>query len=218
MLNPKMAAISIVSVTAFIGLAVAAAGGFAAFSSEAPFVALAAVTAVLLVAALFTDASLSSGVREDRSNRWVITALGVLGLIGAVLPPLCWREHWLIYGGEPLRWAGVLLYALGGALRIAPVFVLGSRFSGLVAIQPGHRLMTTGLYSRIRHPSYLGMLVLCLGWALAFGSLLGVAPVALILIPLVARINSEERLLAQQFADEYEAYRARTSRLIPGIY
>jgi hypothetical protein len=43
--------------------------------------------------------------------------------------------------------------------------VLGHRFSGLVAIQPGHALVTSGIYGVIRHPSYLGLLVSSLGWA-----------------------------------------------------
>ena len=53
-----------------------------------------------------------------------------------------------------------MLFAVGGALRIWPVFVLGRRFSGLVAIQPGHTLVTTGIYSVIRNPSYLGLLIM----------------------------------------------------------
>lgn len=218
MLNAKMAATSVASVALFIGVAIAAAGGVAALLSDAPLIALVAVTVALLVAAMFTKASLSSGVREDRSNRWVIGALGVLGFAIAVAPPLCWRLGWLTFGGEVLRWVGVALYALGGALRLAPVFALGRRFSGLVAIQPGHELLTTGLYAHIRHPSYLGLLVLCLGWALAFASVFGVVIVALMLIPLVARMNAEERLLAEQFGAEYAAYRFRTARLIPGVY
>ena len=56
-------------------------------------------------------------------------------------------------------------------MRIWPVFVLGHRFSGLVAIQPGHKLVTSGVYGVIRHPSYLGLLVNSLGWALAFRSI-----------------------------------------------
>jgi protein-S-isoprenylcysteine O-methyltransferase Ste14 len=103
-------------------------------------------------------------------------------------------------------------------LRIWPVFVLGRRFSGLVAIQPGHTLVTGGVYGVIRHPSYLGLLVGSLGWALAFRSALGVLLTALLIPPLVARIAAEERLLRTQFCDEYDAYRSRTSRLIPGIY
>jgi protein-S-isoprenylcysteine O-methyltransferase Ste14 len=96
--------------------------------------------------------------------------------------------------------------------------VLGRRFSGLVAIQPGHTLVTTGVYGRIRHPSYLGLLINSLGWALAFRSGVGVLLTALLIPPLRARIRAEEALLRSQFGGEYEAYRQRTARLIPGLY
>ena len=96
--------------------------------------------------------------------------------------------------------------------------MLGHRFSGLVAIQPGHTLVTSGIYSVIRHPSYLGLLVNSLGWGLAFRSGVGVLLTALTIPPLLARIHAEERLLRTQFGSEYDAYRARTSRLIPGLY
>jgi protein-S-isoprenylcysteine O-methyltransferase Ste14 len=111
-----------------------------------------------------------------------------------------------------------VLFAAGGALRIWPVFVLGRRFSGLVAIQPGHALVTTGIYSVIRHPSYLGLLVNSLGWGLAFRSGVGVLLTALLIPPVLARIGAEEALLRSQFGDEYGEYCARTSRLIPGFY
>ena len=112
----------------------------------------------------------------------------------------------------------VVLFVVGGALRLWPVVVLGHRFSGLVAIQPGHTLVTSGIYGVIRHPSYLGLLVNSLGWALAFRSVVGVLLTAITIIPLVARIRAEEALLRSQFGAEYDAYRARTSRLIPGVY
>ena len=110
------------------------------------------------------------------------------------------------------------LFAVGGALRLWPVFVLGRRFSGLVAIQPGHTLVTSGVYGVIRHPSYLGLLVNALGWALAFRSGVGVLLTALLVPPLLVRIHAEERLLRDQFGSEYEAYCRRTWRLIPGLY
>ena len=81
--------------------------------------------------------------------------------------------------------------------------MLGKRFSGLVAIQPGHTLVTDGIYARIRHPSYLGLIVSSLGWVLAFRSIIGVALTALLLVPLVARMNAEERLLADAFGADY---------------
>ena len=96
--------------------------------------------------------------------------------------------------------------------------MLGHRFSGLVAIQPGHRLVTSGIYAAIRHPSYLGLLVNSLGWALAFRSVVGVLLTALLVPPLAARIRAEERLLRTRFGDEYDAYCRRTSRLIPRLY
>jgi protein-S-isoprenylcysteine O-methyltransferase Ste14 len=119
---------------------------------------------------------------------------------------------------DTIRWLGVLLFAASGALRIWSVFVLGHRFSGLAAIQPGHELVTSGVYRVIRHPGYLGLLVNSLGWALAFRSAVGVLLTALLLAPLLARIRAEERMLRTQFGDEYDACRSRTSRLLPGIY
>jgi protein-S-isoprenylcysteine O-methyltransferase Ste14 len=62
------------------------------------------------------------------------------------------------------------------------------------------------------------LLIISLGWGLAFRSTIGVLLAAANLVPLVARIRAEEALLASQFGAEYDAYRARTSRLIPGLY
>jgi protein-S-isoprenylcysteine O-methyltransferase Ste14 len=157
-------------------------------------------------------------VREDRGNRWVIAVFALIGLLDAFLPAWTDRKAFWILDGETVRRLGVVLFALGGALRIWPVFVLGRRFSGLVAIQPGHTLTTSGVYAVIRHPSYLGLLVGSLGWGLAFRSGVGVLLAALLLPPLLARIRAEERLLHSQFGAEYDAYCARTSRLLPGLY
>jgi protein-S-isoprenylcysteine O-methyltransferase Ste14 len=218
MSKPVLALASAGGVVAFLGLAILGWGGFDAFFANPARIALVVATAALVIAALFTSGNLSTGEREDRSNRWVIGALGLIGLLSAWLPAYTDRKEFLVLDGDVVRWLGVALYAGGGALRIWPVFVLGRRFSGLVAIQPGHTLVTDGIYSYIRNPSYLGLLILSLGWALAFRSGLGVLLAALNIPPLVARMNSEERLLHAQFGQEYEAYRARTWRLLPGVY
>ncbi len=104
------------------------------------------------------------------------------------------------------------------ALRLWPVYVLGQRFSGLVAIQQGHELVTSGPYGYIRHPSYLGVLISEVGWSLAFRSTLGLLLTALTVPILITRMNSEEALLEAHFGAEYQQYRRRTKRSLPGVY
>lgn len=168
--------------------------------------------------AVFAGGNISAGVREDRGNRWVLAVFGVIGLLDAFLPAWSDRREVWTFGGATVRWIGVVLFAVGGALRLWPVFVLGDRFSGLVAIQPEHRLVTGGVYCLIRHPSYLGLLLISFGWGLAFRSGVGVVLAALLVPPLPARIHAEEKLLRLQFGPEYEAYCARTWRLVPWVY
>jgi protein-S-isoprenylcysteine O-methyltransferase Ste14 len=218
MLKPKFAIFSVVSIVVYLGLAVLGWGGISSFFAYPPFIVLAIVLVLLTFASVFTEASLSSGQREDRGNRWVIPALALLGLLAGLFAPYTDRKDFWTVDGDTVRWIGVALFTIGGVLRLWPVFVLGRRFSGLVAIQQNHELVTTGIYSIIRHPSYLGLLINSLGWALAFRSMVGVILTALMLIPLVARMRSEEALLISQFGNAYETYRTRTSRLIPGVY
>jgi protein-S-isoprenylcysteine O-methyltransferase Ste14 len=216
--TPRLALLTTFATLAYLGLAILGWGGFAAFFSHPALIALAVTLFVMSGVALFSGGNLSPGEREDRANRWVLAAFALIGLFAAYLPAYTDRKGFWTLDGDAVRWLGVVLFAAGGALRIWPVFVLGHRFSGLVAIQPGHRLVTSGVYGVIRHPSYLGLLVNALGWCLAFRSGVGVLLTALIIPPLLARIGAEERLLRTQFGGEYDAYRSRTSRLIPGLY
>jgi protein-S-isoprenylcysteine O-methyltransferase Ste14 len=214
----KMFGLSLIGGAVQFGLAIIAFGGWASFFSHSALIALTAVTLAMMFVAPFSSANLSSGEKEDRGNRWVFVAVSLIALTSAVIPPYTDRIGLWTIDGDTTRWAGVLVYVLGGALRLWPVFILGSRFSGLVAIQPGHTLETHGVYSLIRNPSYLGMLINILGWGLAFRGWAGVAVALLLLVPLIARIHAEERLLRAHFGAEYDAYLARTWRLIPGIY
>lgn len=216
--SPRLAFFTTVATFAYLGLAILGSGGFGAFFAHPALLAITVVFFALSGAALFTQGNLSSGEREDRGNRWVIIVFALIGLLQAYLPAYTDRTGFWTFDGNAMRWFGVVLFAAGGALRIWPVFVLGRRFSGLVAIQPGHTLVTTGIYGAIRHPSYLGLLVNSLGWALAFRSGIGVLLTALLVPPLIARMNAEERLLRSYFGSAYDAYCRRTSRLIPGLY
>jgi protein-S-isoprenylcysteine O-methyltransferase Ste14 len=212
------AASVLVSTVIYLGVAIACRGGTNAFFAEPALVALVIATLFAAVAALFVGGNLSPGIKEDRGNRWVLPIFAAVGVLSAALPP--WADGagvWLL-DGESVRWIGVILYAVGLGLRLWPVYVLGNRFSGLVAIQPGHSLVTTGIYRAIRNPSYLGLLAAQLGWGMAFNTWVGVLLSAALLPPLIARMHAEERLLREQFGDEYATYYASTWRLMPWVY
>lgn len=218
MKRPLLLLLTLASTLAYLGLAVLGWGGFAAFFAHPSLIAIVVLTILMGVAGVLSHANLSAGTQEDRGNRWVLAAFGVIGVLAGWLPAYTDRLNVWTLDGTTLRWAGVVLYAAGGALRLWPVFVLGHRFSGLVAIQRGHALVTDGPYRLIRHPSYLGLLVLSLGWALAFRSGAGLLLVAITLVPLIARIRAEEALLHRHFGAAYDAYRSQTWRLAPGLY
>jgi len=202
-----------------LGLAVLGCGVGHALTHP-PLLAVALVLMALMIAGLFAPGgSLSTGVQEDRSNRWVLVAFLATGLAGGYIPAYTDRiGFWVLGGGDALRWGGVGLFAVGGLLRLWPVYVLRNRFSGLVAIQPDHRLETGGIYRFIRHPSYLGLFIIMIGWAIAFRSVTGLLITALAVLPLGARIRAEEALLRHHFGAAYDTYCARTWHLVPGIY
>ena len=200
-------------------LAILGWGGWSVFWAHPQFQALLWISLGAMIFALFSGSSgLSAGVKEDKGNRWVLPAFAVLAILMTYLSAYTDRVGFWTFDGDMLRWAGVITCVLGGILRILPVFVLKERFSGLVAIQAGHKLETHGVYGLVRNPSYLGMLIASSGWALAFRSGVGVILSLALLIPLVPRIRAEERLLREQFGAEYDAYYARTWRLVPWIY
>ena len=197
-----MASTAIVSSAFFLGLAVLGWGGFVPFLAHPPFIAILVVFVLLLGAAMFTQGNLNPGEREDRGNRGVIWALTGLSVALAYVPAYTDRIGLWTLDGEAMRWIGVVLGAIGGTLRILPVFVLGRRFSGLVAIQKEHRLVTTGIYATIRHPSYLGLLMTVAGWVLVFRSGMGLIIAALFVPFILGRIRAEDNRHEQGRDDE----------------
>ena len=92
--------VSIVAVAAYLALAVLGIGGVDAFLAHQPLIALLVVTVLMAVAAMFTSGNLSSGEREDRGNRWVLGAFGVIGLLSAWLPAYTDRKEFLTIDGD----------------------------------------------------------------------------------------------------------------------
>jgi protein-S-isoprenylcysteine O-methyltransferase Ste14 len=215
--------VSVLATAVFFGLSLVAfavgRGDWVAFFQSPARVGAIVVSLVLSVAVAFSGfGGMNPGKKEARRNRWIFGPLLALSLVMAVLPAyLDGRNLWA--ADEAVTpYVGLALLALGGTLRVAAVFALGRRFTGLVAIQEGHRLQTGGLYRHVRHPSYAGALLYLAGYVLVFRCWLGLLLVAALLPVLVARMNAEEALLEGEFGEEYASYRRGTWRLLPWVY
>jgi len=128
------------------------------------------------------------------------------------------RGLWVFGEWDALRYAGLVIHIAGVAIRLAGLRTLDRQFSGYVTVQEGHQLVQAGLYGVIRHPLYLGGALAQVGLLLVFRSWVVVPVVFLAALFLTYRIPQEEKLLAEHFGEEYEAYRRRTWRLIPYLY
>jgi protein-S-isoprenylcysteine O-methyltransferase Ste14 len=210
---------ALVSTAVFLGLAVWGWGDWRSFLGHPARLGVCVATVIMLVVSLCSGCSaFSAGKREDVGNRWIFVPLIVISLALAWLPAYTDRRDLWSLDGDAVRYLGLSLFLVGGILRVATLFALGRQFSGLVAIQEDHQLVTTGLYRHLRHPSYLGALLALVGWALVFRSGIGLL-LALLFVPfIVVRMDAEEALLLSEFGAEYADYRRRTWRLLPFLY
>ena len=115
--------------------------------------------------------------------------------------------------------AGTALLLLGLWLLYRSHADLGPNWSVTLELREGHRLITRGVYRRVRHPMYLALLTFGLGQALALPNwVAGPAYLVGILCLVSFRIGPEERMMTEAFGADYEGYRARTKRLVPGLW
>ena len=126
----------------------------------------------------------------------------------AVLPRNLWMQI-----------AGLVLILAAMGLRIWTRAHMRGLYSGHVEVQVGHRLVQSGPYHFVRHPGYTGFLLMALGLVVGYSSLIGLFAIPILLLPgLAYRMKVEERLLSEQFGDEYRAYALKTRKLIPFVW
>ncbi|MDW5562892.1 MAG: isoprenylcysteine carboxylmethyltransferase family protein [Methanomassiliicoccus sp.] len=113
---------------------------------------------------------------------------------------------------------GSALVLMGFIIRFVAIVTLKRNFSGRLRIREGHTLTTNGIYHWVRHPAYLGAILLFLGIPVMFSSLLGFLVMSLLIPCLLHRIKLEERMMIGQFGAEYEEYTRYSKKLIPFIY
>ena len=85
-------------------------------------------------------------------------------------------------------------------------------------VREQHRLITRGVYRRIRHPMYLALALYSIGGRSSSNWVAGPSNLIAFAILCAFRVRAEERMMVEEFGDEYAAYSARTKRLIPGVW
>ena len=189
--------------------------------------AVASIAVVQLRTGIRSTASRFSGDPDvqhvDRGSLVAVGIFGAVGIIGGVeagtrLP------YARIAPGQPLlHWPviaiGILLIALGAALRQWAMSTLGRFFTYDVRISPGQTVVDRGPYRVVRHPSYSALLLLFAGLGLASDNWLAL-PLFVVLptIGLVWRIRVEEAALTNAFGDAYHRYAESRKRLVPGLW
>jgi protein-S-isoprenylcysteine O-methyltransferase Ste14 len=166
----------------------------------------------------------SRGVKVVKSRKGRLeTILLVLVALGFLLPCVWIATPVLGFADYPLRAvpfaAGSLCLAVGLWLFYRSHADLGTNWSVTLEMREGHRLVTEGIYARVRHPMYLALLVYSAGQVLALPNwIAGPSYLVPFSILLALRLGPEERMMREEFGGEYEAYAARTRRLVPGLW
>jgi protein-S-isoprenylcysteine O-methyltransferase Ste14 len=218
-INPQIVIASTLGVIFQIALTILAWGDWNSFFDHPARTGLVIGSVLLTIAAWFSGTSgISSGKSHSPASKRIIFPFMVVIFAVILIAPFSDRHNLWTIGGNGTRYLGLALFGMGSIIRLVAVFALGRRFSGLVAIQPNHKLKTDGIYSHVRHPSYTGFLLAMIGWVLVFRSTLGLVLNIILLLLLLSRIADEEEFLEAEFALEYRTYREKTWRLIPFIY
>jgi protein-S-isoprenylcysteine O-methyltransferase Ste14 len=118
-----------------------------------------------------------------------------------------------------IPYIGLFVIIAGMVIRFMAVWSLGRFFTVDVTIREDHRLKNDGMYRIIRHPSYTGSLVSFLGFGISLNNWISlIILVLLVTSTMLYRIKIEERVLSDQFGEEYKNYMKNTWRLIPWIF
>jgi protein-S-isoprenylcysteine O-methyltransferase Ste14 len=191
-----------------------------------PWFARAAIIAssVAMVVIRAPHGQRSRSVKVAKSGKGPLEiALLTIAWLGFFIPLVWAATSWLAFADYPLHpvpfACGVALLAVGLAFFHRSHADLGPNWSITLEVREKHQLVTHGIYRRVRHPMYMALFVYSLGQALAVPNWVA-GPSYLVAFGLLFafRVGPEERMMRAEFGADYDAYAARTRRLIPGIW
>ncbi len=160
--------------------------------------------------------------KNNGADREEQILLLLLTIGGGLLPIIYIFTGWLSFADFP---ASPVIVGLGVVAAVVGLWLfwqahtdLGKNWSSSLEIHEDHRLITNGIYSRIRHPMYLASWVIMVAqalllsnWIAGWGGLVSFACLYFL------RVGKEERMMLTAFGDQYQQYMARTGRILPKI-
>jgi protein-S-isoprenylcysteine O-methyltransferase Ste14 len=185
-------------------------------------VVLAASIAMVVIRAPHGQRSRGVPVAKSRKGPVEVVLL-TLAMVSFFVPLIWIATPFLAFADFPLRpapfVAGTLCLVLGLWLFHRSHADLGTNWSVTLQVRETHRLVTEGVYGRIRHPMYTALLLYSVGQALALPNYVAGPSYGVAMVLLVAfRLGPEERMMVEEFGGRYSEYRARTKRLVPGLW
>lgn len=167
----------------------------------------------------FFQKSSAADRHEDRGSERLLVYGTMISLFLAFLLALNLRKLEISGNGLLMMNAGSVIIIAGVALRWYSIRVLGRFFTRDVAIRENHRIVRSGPYRILRHPSYSGYLLAVTGIAVALNNWAASAEILIVNLAIyVHRMRIEESALRLAFGDAYIAYQAETKMIVPFIY
>jgi protein-S-isoprenylcysteine O-methyltransferase Ste14 len=172
--------------------------------------------AVWLLAAISTKRSVYHESRSQRLRYSILLVAGYFLLIRGHRMPYPLSVP-VIPHMEIVAWVGVVSCVAGLGFCIWARFTLGRNWSGAVTLKEGHELIERGPYRLVRHPIYTGLLAMFLGTVIVLGHVAGITGLVLVFVSFWIKLRDEERIMLNQFPDQYAAYQLRAKRIIPFV-
>jgi protein-S-isoprenylcysteine O-methyltransferase Ste14 len=154
---------------------------------------------------------------EKETSQKIIQFLAMIDFIAVMLVPAF--DHRFAWSVVPpsLVAAGDILVVLG-FLIVFLVFKENTFTSAIIELSTEQKVITTGPYAMVRHPMYIGALIMLIGVPLALGSWWGLLTVVAMTLVIVWRLLDEERFLAKNLAGYAEYQNAVRYRLLPFVW
>lgn len=157
--------------------------------------------------------------RPGADTRRLIISLAGLGIIPGIYAATSFPEFASYHGHPVLLVLGVIAGITALILFRLTHKALGKMWSVSLQLKQDHKLVTTGIYKRIRHPMYTAFWCLAIAQALLLPNYVaGFAGIAGFGYLFFTRVGAEEAMMLEAFGEEYDLYRMRTWRVLPYLY